>query len=126
MAEPTTTTTSVAWALAAGTLGAFFAAIGISGAVAFWGLLGSLFGVSFAPSAGRFRSMAMFPASALVAAKFGTMASAQWFGGSGDYAGGLAVISGIMLHPAISAGVKLLPELGARMIGRTPQNQEPK
>lgn len=120
MPEPTTTTTGALWALAAGTVGAFLASIGVSWPLVFWGLVGGLFGVSFAPPAGRLRSMAMFPASALLAAMAGKLAAAHWFTASPDVASGLAALSGIMLHPTIAAGVKLVPAWVGRLTN-TPQ-----
>lgn len=119
MAEPTTTTTAAGWALAAGTLGAFFASIGVSWPLVFWGLVGGLFGLSFAPPAGRLRSMAMFPGSALLAAKGGAVVGAQYFAGNPDMAGALAAVGGIIAHPLIAASVKALPAAVGRITGKT-------
>ena len=117
MAEPTSTTTGVLWALAAGTLGAFFAAIGVSAEAVFWGLCGGLFGMSFAPPAGRVRSIAMFPAAALAAAKIGVLGAGYWFDGGKGMAGGLALFAGIVLHPAITAIVQAIPNIISARLG---------
>ncbi len=121
MAEPTSTTTGVAWALAAGTLGAFFAGIGVSAETVFWGLCGGLFGMSFAPPAGRVRSILMFPGAALAAAKIGVLASVFWFDGKPGMAGGLALLCGIILHPAITAIVQALPSIISARLGGSQQ-----
>ncbi len=124
MAEPSATT-AVGWAVAAGTMGAFFAFIGVSGEAVFWGLCGGLFGMSFAPPAGRLRSIAMFPAAALVAAKVGVLAAAHWFEGDRNMAGGLALLCGIILHPAITALVQALPAIVNARLGTTPPGNTP-
>jgi 4-amino-4-deoxy-L-arabinose transferase-like glycosyltransferase len=124
MAEPTTTTASVGWAVAAGTLGAFFAAIGVSWVAVFWALMGGLIGVSFAPQTGRLRAMLMFPTSALLAAKAGTLGAVQFFAASSDWSGGLAAVSGIVLHPVISATVQAIPAIiSARLGGQQQDNR---
>lgn len=117
MAEPTATTTGALWAVAAGTMGAFFAAVGVPWQAVFFALLGALFGAPAAGNVGRLRAVAAFPASAMIAAKCGTLSAAQWFAGSVDWAGGLAIVWGIGLHPAIAIGLKLLPAYGARVAG---------
>lgn len=125
MAEPTTTAaTTTAWALAAGTLGAFFASIGVTWPLVFWGLVGGLFGLSFAPPAGRLRSMAMFPGSALLAAKAGAVCSAQWFAASADVAGALAAVGGIIAHPLIAASVRALPGVLSKYTGGAKPTEE--
>lgn len=79
MAEPTSTT-ATAWAVAAGAIGAFFAAIGVGWADVFWAVLGTMLGGPVANSLGRWRAMVAFPASAMLAAKFGV-----WGGGAGRH-----------------------------------------
>lgn len=126
MAEPTSATWGVGWAVAAGTLGAFFAAIGVSWVAVFWAVCGGLLGVSFAPVAGRLRSILMFPAGVLLAAKAGTLGAVQFTLG-GDWAGGLAAGAGIILHPAINAVVQALPAIVSARLGvSTTQDQSPK
>jgi hypothetical protein len=115
MAEPTTTTTAVGWAVAAGSMSAFFAAIGVPWSFVFWGFLGGLFGLSWAPQVGRVRSILMFPASAFLAGKIGLLAAAQSFSGSPDWAQGIAAIAGIIFHPAIGLFVSSLPTLAKRL-----------
>lgn len=125
MAEPSATT-AVGWAVAAGTMGAFFAFIGVSGEAVFWGLCGGLFGMSFAPPAGRVRSILMFPGAALASAKAGVLLSALWFDGRAGMAGGLALLCGIILHPAITALVQALPAIvSARLGSPTPPGNPP-
>ena len=124
MTEPTTAT-AAGWAVAAGALGAFFTAIGVSWAAVFWGLCGGLLGLSFAPTAGRLRSILMFPASALLAAKAGALVALHW-GWSGDAGGGLAAGFAIILHPTIAAVVKALPAfVNRRMGGQQDQGAQP-
>lgn len=115
MAEPTSST-AAAWAVAAGAIGAFFAAIGVGWSDVFWGVLGTLLGGPVANSLGRWRAMAAFPASAMLAAKFG--AGAALYIGLAGASGALAAVIGIFLQPLIAAGVKLLPNLGSALMQR--------
>lgn len=117
MTEPTTPTTAAAWAVATGALGAFFASIGVTWATVFWALCGTLLAAPMAATVGRLRAMAMFPASVLLAAKAGGLASLTYFAASADIAGGLAAVAGIILHPTISAVVKALPGAISRRLG---------
>lgn len=115
MAEPTSTT-ATAWAVAAGAIGAFFAAIGVGWPDVFWGVLGTLVGGPVANSLGRWRAMAAFPASALVSAKVGL--GAATYLGMASASGVLAVLIGIFFHPLVAAGVTLLPSLGSALMQR--------
>jgi hypothetical protein len=125
MTEPTTTT-GVLWAVAAGTLATFFASIGVTWAVVFWALCGTLFASPVAAGIGRLRAIAMFPASVLLAAKAGGLISLHYFSGSADMAGGMAAVSGIILHPTISALVKGWPGFISRRLGLAGTDQPTK
>lgn len=111
MAEPASTTAAVGWAAATGLLAAFLAAIGVTWPAVFWAVVGGVIGATFAPQVGRLRSMLMFPAAALLAAKGGTLAALHWFAGDGGYIGGLAGLGGIVFHPAITALVARIPDV---------------
>jgi len=124
MAEPTTTTTGIVWALAAGTLGAFFASIGVTWAAVFWALCGVILAGPLAGAVGRWRAMAMFPASVMLAAKVGGLARIHYFAANPDMAGGLAAASGVVLHPTISVPVRRRPGLIARKLGLTTSPNE--
>lgn len=116
MTEPTTTGTALI-AVAAGTVAAFLTAIGVTWTAVFWGLCGGLLGVSFAPPAGRLRSMLMFPASGLLAAKAGGITSLALYGGSHDAAGAIAAVAGIILHPVIAAAIRSIPGFFSSRLG---------
>lgn len=117
MAEPTSTTAAAGWAVAAGALGAFFAAIGVTWDVVFWGVLGGIFGQPHGPAIGRYRAILMFPASTLLSAKAGMMASAMHFGGSEGWAQLLAAGFGIAFYPLVSALVSGVPAIIRSRIG---------
>jgi len=111
MVEPTSTTTATAWAVAAGAIGAFLAAIGVGWADVFWGVLGTLLGGPVANSIGRWRAMAAFPASAMLSAKFGAFAAGYM--GVSSASGGFAALIGIFFQPLFAAGVQFLPTIGS-------------
>lgn len=119
MAEPTITTGAL-WAAATAALAGFFASIGVPWQAVLFAVLGALIGAPASGGLGRVRAMLAFPASALIAAKFGTLMAAYWFASNTEWAGGLAILWGIGLHPAVAVGLKLLPAFGARVAGVAP------
>lgn len=114
MAEPTTTTTAVVFATAAGLFSAFFASVGVTPGVVMLAMLGSFVGAGFAPPAGRWRAMAMFPASTVLAAKAGIAVAAAHgaIGGLGgeELAQALGGGFGVFFHPIIATVAKLIPQ----------------
>lgn len=125
MAEPTTTTTVIAWAAATSAMGVFLTSIGVSWPIVFWATLGTLFGASWAPKMGRAKAMAAFPASSLLAAKIGILASGSFFAGAEGMSGGIAAAAGLVFHPAIALVVAALPQLANRFLSITPPDQKP-
>ena len=119
MAEPTITTGAL-WAAATAAMAGFFASIGVPWQAVLFAVLGAMFGAPMTAGLGRVRAVLAFPASSLIAAKFGTLAAAYWFASSTDWAGGLAIVCAIGLHPAIADGLKILPAFGARVAGVAP------
>lgn len=112
--EPATTTTGAIFATAAGLCGAFFATTGISPGVMLLAMLGSFIGAGFAPPAGRWRAIAMFPASCVLAAKAGIVGAAV-LGPVGSLAGeelaqAMGGAFGVFLHPIIAAVARLIPQ----------------
>lgn len=113
MPEPTTTTAAAGWAVAAGLLASFLAALGVTWVHVFWAAAGAFVGAGWAPQSGRIRSMLMFPVSSLLAAKAGIIGAA-WIGPLGglptaEVAQALGGLSGIVFHPVVAALVKIAP-----------------
>jgi len=125
MAEPTTTSTAAAWAVAAGLVSAFLASIGVSWPTLFFATLGSLVGSGFAPTAGRLRAVAMFPASSMLSAKAGIVAAA-YVGSIGAMTGealaqAAAGAIGVLFHPLVLALARALPAAASARIGAPPE-----
>lgn len=123
MAEPTLSTP--AWGpWVVGLLAAFFAAIGVSWSAVFWAGLGAFFGAGWAPKTGRWRAIAGFPISVLLAAKAGIV----WAAWHGPVAGlspehaaeAAAAVAGLVFHPAVATAVKALPMLARVRFGVPP------
>lgn len=122
MPEPTTTTTATAWAVAAGLMASFLAAIGVTWVHIFWAASGAFVGGGFFEHRlGRWRAIMTFLLSALLAAKAGIIGAA-WAGPIGSLppaevaqaAGGLF---GIMFQPIAAALVKMAPALMRLRLG---------
>lgn len=140
MAEPTIPT-ATAWAITAGLMASFLAAIGVTWVHVFWAAAGAFVGSGFAPPAGRWRAMLMFPVSTMLAAKAGIVAAA-WWGSIGAMTiaetaqsfGGLvgivfhpltvAVVNlvGSAFHPLTAAVVNLVPAVVRHRLGLPPEN----
>lgn len=121
MADPTATTTAAAWAVTAGLMSAFFAAIGVTWEAVFYATLGALAGSGVHAPIGRIKAIAVFPVAVLLSAKGGLSAGA-WLGAVGGLTGiGLAemLASGIALifHPLAATAVRLVPALAAKHLG---------
>lgn len=126
MAEPATTTTAAGWAVAAGLLASFLAALGVTWVHVFWAAAGAFVGAGWAPPSGRLRAMLMFPVSTMLAAKAGIVGAA-WMGPVGglpvaDMAQALGGLAGIVFHPMAAALVQIAPALARLRLGI----QEPK
>mgnify|MGYP000435088956 CR=1 FL=1 len=129
MAEPTTTSTAAAWAVAAGLFSAFLGAIGVSWPVLFWGAVGSIIGSGFAPKVGRRRAMVVFPAASLLSAK-SALLSAAVAGSVGAMSGeplaqAIAGGAGIFFHPITALIAHHLPALVSRWLGLPPPESRP-
>jgi len=87
------------------------AAIGIEPQALVWALVGAVFGIAWAPPAGRLRSMMVFAAVVMVCALAGTLVSDNWHAGSHTarnlWAAGLAAV----FHPLLAALVQAVPTL---------------
>lgn len=121
MPDPTTTSTAAAWAVSAGLIGAFFAAVGVSWDHVFWAAAGAYFGAGVAPAAGRIRAIAMFPVSTMLAAKIGVIGAA-WLSPVGaiaanELAQGIGGLAGLLFHPLATTLIKIAPELARRRFG---------
>ena len=124
MAEPTATTTAAAWAVTAGLMSAFFAAIGVTWEAVFYATLGALAGSGVHAPIGRIKAIAVFPVAVLLSAKAG-LSGSIWLGSVGGLTGiDLAELlaSGIALvfHPLAATAVRLVPALAAKHLGVTP------
>lgn len=122
MPEPTTTSAgAAAWAVSAGLVAAFLAAIGVTWVHVFWAAAGCFFGAGFAPPTGRVRAMLSFPLSTLLAAKAGILGAA-WL----DSVGGIApselaqaggALAGLVFHPVVAVIVKAAPGILQARLG---------
>lgn len=126
MAEPATTTTAAGWAVAAGLLASFLAALGVTWVHVFWAAAGAFVGAGWAPSSGRFRAILMFPVSTMLAAKAGIIGAA-WVGPIGslpisETAQAMGGLAGIVFHPMAAVLVQIAPALARLRLGI----QEPK
>lgn len=129
MAEPTTTTTAAAWAVAAGCISAFLAAVGVSWPVLFWAVVGSTLGAGFAPKVGRWRAILIFPAASMLSAKAGLLSAAAT-GAIGSMTGeplaqAMAGAVGVVFHPATTLAAQHLPALASRWFGLPPPETRP-
>jgi hypothetical protein len=128
MAEPTTTTASAAWAVSAGLVAAFLAALGVTWVHVFWAAAGCFFGAGFAPPTGRWRAMFAFPISTMLSAKAGII-GAEWLGAVGgiaphDMAQGLGALAGIVFHPMIAVVVRAATGVLQSRLGVQPENRQ--
>lgn len=126
MAEPTTTTAAT-WAVVAGLLAGFLAAVGITWVHVFWASVGAFFGAGFAPPTGRLRAMLSFPLSTLLAAKAGILGAA-WAGpvagiAPHDLAQAIGALAGIVFHPVVAVLVKVAPTIAQLRLGVQPENK---
>lgn len=124
MAEPTTTSTAAAWAVAAGLISAFLAAVGVSWPALAFAIFGSIAGSGFAPAVGRARAILMFPATSMLSAKFGILGAA-WLGSIGTMTGeplaqAAAGVIGLFFHPLTAALSRLIPAAVSQRAGLTP------
>lgn len=106
MAEPTVTASG---AVAAGLGGLFFAAVGLEPQAIVWGLVGAVFGLSFAPKAGRAKAAIVFVAVAFAAALLGTWASEYWHHGGRMARNGWSMVLAAIFHPMLAALVQAVP-----------------
>lgn len=128
MAEPTSAAGAAGaagvtwWPWVAGLLAAFFAAIGVTWEAVFWASLGAFFGGGLGPRTGRWRAIAGFPLSVLLAAKAGVMWAA-WQGAGLDgietarAAEAASAVFGICFHPLVAGLVRLVPALMKLRLG---------
>ncbi len=99
---------AVAGSISSGIVGAL-AVLGVPWDLLVWGVVGSIFGLSWAPEAGRLRAIFLFACSALSSAKFGVALSAWLFKSNPDIAGAIACGLGIVMHPLLAAIVESIP-----------------
>lgn len=119
MTEPTTT--GIGWALVAGLIASFLAAIGVTWAHVFWAAAGAFVGAGWAPPAGRVRAILMFPVATLLAAKAGVIGAA-WLGPIGtlpaaELAQAVGGLLGIVFHPLTAVLVQIAPALARNRLG---------
>lgn len=111
MAEPTTST-ATAWAVSAGLVASFLAALGVSQPAFVLASAGVFVGGGFAPKTGRVRAIVLFPCSAILAAKAGIVL-AIWLpmsGLSSEHLGqAYAGLVGILFHPLVATLVRSVP-----------------
>lgn len=102
--------------LAAGVGGAVLSLLGVDAQTLTAALIGSVFGVSFAPAVGRLHAVLLFAAavcaSAVAASVLGPVVAA-WLPAVSPAAAskGAALAIGVMLHPVIQALSKAAPDL---------------
>ncbi len=106
MAEPTVT---AGGAVAAGVTALFVAMVGIEPQALVWGLVGAVFGLSFAPQSGRVRAALVFIAVAFAAALLGTWAAEFWHADSRVARNGWSMALGAAFHPLLAAFVQAVP-----------------
>lgn len=111
MAEPASTATTVSLGLASGIVSALMVALGLTGQVVVWAMIGCVIGVSWAPRMSRLRGLLLFLCSTLASAKAGSAAAELWYQQAHQAAGGLALLLGIFFHPLSAAVVKRLPTI---------------
>lgn len=105
--------TPVAGSVASGVSGALLA-LGIPGELLIWGVIGSIFGLSWAPESGRVRAIFLFVASSLFSSKLSVIIVASCFDGRSDIAGAVACGLGAVMHPFLAAVVDNIPAYVAR------------
>lgn len=114
MADPTS---GVVPAVVAG-FGAFIlSAIGVEPQPLFWALIGAVFGMSFAPEAGRLRAVAVFVASIFASALLGSWL-AHYIEATGYARNSMALIVAALFHPLLSATVSQVPAFVAGLAAR--------
>lgn len=105
MAAGETTAGAAAWGV-----GAFTAAyFGVEPQALVWALVGAVFGLSFAPPAGRVRALLVFVAVVLACALLGTWAAHTWFGDAPMARNGCAMAAAALFHPALATIVQAVP-----------------
>lgn len=107
MAEPASSFSAMTvWLMAAGVMGAFLGAVGITWPVLFFAACGTFMGVGGTRQDGRWRAMLAFAITVVLAAKAGAVGAAYLgkIGGvTGDQlAQALAAFAGLMFHPLLS------------------------
>lgn len=110
MLDPSTQANGPIWAIVAGLIASFFAAVGVSEAAFAVSAAGVFVGGGFAPKMGRLRAILLFPCSAILAAKGGlVMAALIPIQGLevGQLYGGLI---GVVFHPLIASLARSVPE----------------
>lgn len=112
MAEPALPA-SAWWPWVTGLIAAFFAAIGVNWGLIFFAACGAFFGGGLGPKTGRWRAIAGFPLSVVLAAKAGIV-WATWHGPVGavpveDVAQAAAALAGLVFHPTVAAVVRMVP-----------------
>jgi hypothetical protein len=76
-----------------------------------WALVGAIFGLGFAPPAGRVRALLVFVAVVLACALIGTWASEVWFGGAPMARNACAMCAAALFHPVLAAVVQAVPAI---------------
>lgn len=113
MPEPASTTTAT---IGAGAGALMLAMIGVEPQAVVWALVGAVFGSPLAPAAGRYRTVAVFVATVLACALFGTWASEYWHGGGVRARNGWAMGLAVVFHPLITVVVQSVPAVAKALV----------
>lgn len=104
-------TTGAASAAAAGVGGVVMAVLGIEPQALVWGFVGASIGATFAAPSSRWRAVSLFVAVTCSSALLGTLAAAQWLGGTALARNGMALLLGIGFHPLMAAFIANMPSV---------------
>lgn len=105
--------------LAAGVGGAVLALLGVDAPTLTAALIGSVFGVSFAPAVGRLHAVLLFAAAVCASAVAASVVAAWLPAVSPAVASkGAALAIGVLLHPLIQVASKAAPDLIRGMVDR--------
>lgn len=98
-------------AVGAGVGAVFVAVIGVEPQVLVWSFVGAVFGVPFAPPAGRMRSILVFLSTVMACALLGSWAAENWHAGSHRARDAWAMGLGVVFHPLLATLVQMVPSV---------------
>lgn len=110
-------TTTVAPAVAAGISAAALNELGLAPNFLGLSFAACIVGASFAPEMSKARQMAVFMAAVVCSAVAGKFIALRWWDSGALTQAVWVIIVGILFHPCVAFGVKVLPKLGARVTG---------